>query len=49
MLNFVEKPTKLVYKVSKRKEKTRDEKIKVEYPSLFNRLVSFTESVEKFL
>ena len=43
------KHTKSVYTVLKRRQKTRDRKIKVEHYNLFNSLVSFTKSVEKLL
>lgn len=49
MLKFVEKHTEPVHKVPKRRQRTKDGKIKVGYYNLFNRLVSFTKSVEKLL
>ena len=49
MLKLVGKHTKSVYTILKRRQKTRDRKIKVEHYNLFNSLVSFTKSVEKLL
>lgn len=49
MLKFVEKHTKSVHKVPKRRQKTMDGRIKVEYYNLLNRLVSFSKSVKKLL
>lgn len=49
MLKFVEKHTKSVHKIPKRRQKTGEGKIKVEYYNLLNRLVSFTKSAEKLL
>ena len=49
MPKLVGKHTKSVYTVLKRRQKTRDRKIKIEHYNLFNSLVSFTKSVEKLL